>query len=178
MQIIFLLIAVLAVCEVKQVLPSRFLSLLMRGGSSTEAEAESAAATEPSTAAAGAPQSYTVMVTSSFGSPFLDKKKKLSVPENSTVAELKRLIEEKYPGSPPVAIQRLYFASRYLREEDVVSNLTLLQPIPILLDTITGTAGYNRTLSVAQAIDAYTSSVVQQAYLGDKFRALLSNSPG
>jgi hypothetical protein len=116
-----------------------------------------------------------VLVSTSFGSDFLDKKKRLTILKNSTVAELKSQIQQKFPGSPPIQLQNLYFTSRYLADDDeLVSNLTALSPIPILLDMVCGTSVYNRTLSITQAIDAYAATVVQQSFLGEKMRSILS----
>jgi hypothetical protein len=41
---------------------------------------------------------------------------------------------------------------------------------------ISGTGAYNRTFSVKQAIDAYISSLVHQAYLNEKLVSLMSYS--
>lgn len=117
-----------------------------------------------------------VLVSTSFGSHFLDKKKRLTILKNSTVAELKSQIHQKFPGSPPTELQNLYFTSRYLTDDDeVVSNITALSPIPIFLDMMCGTGVYNRTMSITQAIDAYVATIVQQSFLGDKMREILSS---
>ena len=112
-----------------------------------------------------------VLVSTSIGSSFLDKKKRLLISRNSTVYNLKQVIKDKYPGGPPVELQKLFFGSRKLNDSEVLSNITKISPIPVLLDMLTGTSAYNRTLSVSQALEAYASIVTQQAYIGDKLRA-------
>lgn len=39
-----------------------------------------------------------VIISTSLGSTFLDKKKRLNVPRNTTVSELKELLHQKFPG--------------------------------------------------------------------------------
>mmetsp|Transcript_31693 Transcript_31693/g.32290 ORF Transcript_31693/g.32290 Transcript_31693/m.32290 type:complete len:392 (+) Transcript_31693:95-1270(+) len=135
---------------------------LIRGGStiSTDAEIEYVPSGEP----------CTVIVSSTIGSSFLDKKKKLILPNNSTISELKTQLSKKFPGGPPVSIQRLIFGMRILNDNDILGNLTSISPIPILLDNISGTSAYNKTMTVSQALEAYTSLLVQQAYLGDQLQ--------
>lgn len=111
-----------------------------------------------------------VLITTSFGSVFLDKKKKLAVNRNETVADLKLQVFSKFPGSPPVQIQKLYFSNRLLNDSEVIGNISSLAPLPILLDTISGTGVYNRSMSIAQALEAYVATVVQQAYIGTKLQ--------
>lgn len=113
----------------------------------------------------------TVTVSTMIGSSFLDKKKKIIIPRNSTVADLKQHISQKFPGSPPVEMQYLYFGAQYLHNNDTLATLTKLTNIPILLDMISGTSVYNRNMSVSQALEAYVSTLVQQAYLGDQLNA-------
>lgn len=109
-----------------------------------------------------------MLVSTSIGSTFLDKKKKLSLASNATVFELKEQLQQKFPGSPPIIIQRLFFGLRKLSDTDVVGNLTKLSPIPLLLDAMSGTSVYEKaSLSVSQLIEAYVASIVQQAYLND-----------
>ena len=122
----------------------------------------------------------TIIVSTSVGSAFLDKKKRLTVPRNSTVAELKSLIEKKFPGCPPAALQRLFSGVRPLHDDDVIGNVTSTSaaavsaagaaPTPLLLDMMSGVGVYNKTLSITQALEAHAASVVQQAYVGAKFR--------
>ena len=111
-----------------------------------------------------------VLVMTSLGSAFLDKKKKLTMNKNCTVSELKQQLSSKFPGSPPVAIQRLFYSSRLLNDTEVIGNISSLSPMPIVLDMISGTSSYNRTLSIAQSIEAYVSTIVHQAYLGAKLQ--------
>jgi hypothetical protein len=111
-----------------------------------------------------------VLVTTSFGSSFLDKKKKVTVPANSTVFELKLQLSSKFPGSPPVRLQRLFYTSRVLNDSEVLGRTTTLSPIPLVLDMISGTSAYNRTLSIRSSIEAYVSTLVHQANIGAKMR--------
>jgi hypothetical protein len=111
-----------------------------------------------------------VLVTTSLGSSFLDKKKRLTLPANLTVFELKLQLSSKFPGSPPVGLQRLFYASRLLNDSEVLGRTTTLSPLPLVLDMISGTSAYNRTLSIRSSIEAYVSTLVHQAYIGAKIR--------
>jgi hypothetical protein len=122
------------------------------------------------TPSANIPSNVDVLVATSFGSSFLDKKKRLTVPANSTVFELKLQLSSKFPGSPPVGLQRLFYASRMLNDSDVLGRTTTLTPIPLVLDMVSGTRSYNRTLSIRSSIEAYVSTLVHQAYIGAKMR--------
>ena len=117
-----------------------------------------------------------ILISTTVGSTFLDKKKRLSVPRNSTVGDLKLQLQQKFPGSPPTSLQRLFFGLRLLSDNELVANLSTLNPVPLMLDMLTGTSVYNKTLSVSQALEAYASIVVQQAYVGDRLRLLFSTS--
>ena len=50
--------------------------------------------------------------------------------------------------------------------------------MPILLDMMTGTSAYNRTMSIAQALEAYAALATHQAFLGDQFRKLYAAEIG
>jgi hypothetical protein len=117
-----------------------------------------------------------IIVSTQLGSTFLDKKKRVKVPRNATVIELKRLLHQKFPGSPPVSLQRLFFGMKYLNDDDIIGNITTLNPIPLLLDMLTGTSVYDKTLSISQALEAYSCLHVQQAYVGDKLNSLFTES--
>lgn len=119
-----------------------------------------------------------VIVATSVGSSFLDKRKKLVLPRSATVLELKGQLSSKFPGSPPIALQRLFYDSRLLNDTELIGHLSPVSPMPIALDMITGTSAYNRTLSVAQAIEAYVASMVHQAYIGAKMQELHTPSNG
>ena len=110
-------------------------------------------------------KNITVIVSTSLGSSFLDKTKKISINPNSTIKELKYIIQDKFPGSPPIQIQRLFYAFKPLNNSDILSNITTASQVPILLDALSGTSAYNKTLSITQAIEAYVSIIVQQTYL-------------
>ena len=113
-------------------------------------------------------ESCAIILSTSIGSVFLDKKKKLMVPRNSTVADLKRLVQKKFPGCPPTALQRLFLGVRVLSDNEIIGNLTVNSVTPILLDMITGTSVYNKTLSISQALEAHAALIIQQSYLGAK----------
>jgi hypothetical protein len=115
-----------------------------------------------------------VVVSTSVGSNFLDKKKKLALNANSTIIDLKNQINNKFPGSPPQDLQRIFFGSQQVLNNQSLINITKLNPIPLLLDMITGTSVYNKALSVTQAIEAYSATIVQQAYLSEKLKLLLN----
>ena len=124
------------------------------------------------------PITCSVIVSTSIGSAFLDKKKRLSLDSNSTILDLKLLLSEKFPGGPPVILQKLFFGTTLLNDTQIVSNITTISPVPLLLDMLSGTSAYNRTLSISQALEAYASLMTQQAYLGDKMRSLYAAESG
>ena len=113
-----------------------------------------------------------VLVATSIGSVFLDKKKKIIMGRNETISDLKEQINKKFPGSPPVLLQNLYFASRLLDDNEFVGNISRMSPVPVVLDMVSGTSVYNKTLTISQALEAYVASVVQQTYLGAKLQQL------
>lgn len=118
--------------------------------------------------------SLNVIVSTNIGSSFLDKKKKLILSRNSTVKDIKNQLHLKFPGSPPVSIQNLFFGLRLLHDDDIIGNLTTNSnaPVPLVLDVITGTSSYNKTLTVSQALEAYASLSVHQSYLGQQFKLM------
>lgn len=116
-----------------------------------------------------------VTVTTSFGSAFLDKKKRVQLPRNSTVADLNTLIELKFPANPPVQLQRLFAGMRHMRDEDLVGNFTSAANLVVLLDMPSGTSVYNKTLTIEQALEAYTALTVQQTFIADKLKSLFSH---
>lgn len=117
-------------------------------------------------------QPCAVLVSTSLGSSFLDKKKRLTIARNGTVLDLKSQIHEKFPGSPPQGLQKLFYGFRVLDDTELVSNLTTLSPIPIILDMFSGTSAYNKTMSISQALEAYAALTAHSAYLSDKMRAV------
>ena len=141
---------------------------LRAGSSVTEVPASNNVTVSTPTTSVG------VIVSTTVGSAFLDKKKRLVLPHNGTVHELKQQLHQKFPGSPPVDLQRLFFGMRLLGDDEVLSNLSTLNPVPLMLDMLTGTSVYNKTLSVSQALEAYAAISVQQAYVGERLRALFS----
>lgn len=133
-------------------------SLWLRGGASSDEQV------------ATKHKDLQVQVSTSYGTSFLDKKKKLTISSDSTVLELKRLLKSKFPGSPLVALQRLYLGPRLLQNQDILSNVTSSSSLTLLLDMISGSSSYNRTMSVTESIDAYVASVVHLSFVSDKFR--------
>ena len=113
-----------------------------------------------------------VLVSTSFGSMFLDKRKKLVIAKNETVLDLKVQLSTKFPGSPPMELQNLYFSSRLLNDSECIGNITSISPVPLMLDTISGTSVYNKSMSVRQALEAYVATIAQQTYLGAKLQQL------
>lgn len=119
------------------------------------------------------PDGFTVIVSTNVGSSFLDKKKKIVVAKNTTIRDIKAQLQQKFPGSPPMAIQRLFYGLRKLEDHEILGNLTNSNvPLPLVLDVITGTSSYNKTLTVSQALEAYASLSVHQSYLGQQFRTI------
>lgn len=116
------------------------------------------------------PSSVQVLVSTSVGSTFLDKKKKFVLSGNATIQDLKEQIHQKFPGSPPPALQRLFFGVRQVENHEMIRNISAMPIVPILLDMITGTSVYGKTLSVSQTIEAYVSTIVQQTYICDNLR--------
>lgn len=154
---------------------SSFLSL--RAGCTTSQQTNIANATEGvAQSTSNKEQTHSILVSTTIGSSFLDKKKRLTVAKNCTVLDIKHQISQKFPGSPPIELQRLFLGMRLLSDDDIVCNLTSLNPVPVMLDMMTGTSVYNKTMSVSQAIEAYVSIAVQQSYVGDRLRALFANS--
>jgi hypothetical protein len=113
-----------------------------------------------------------VVITTALSINSLDKKKKLHLPRNVTVLDVKQQLCTKFPGSPPVQLQRLFHNDRLLNDSVVLGSLSVISPIVLVLDMLTGTSSYNRTLSVSQSIEAYVSTIVHQAYLGSKMQQL------
>ena len=111
---------------------------------------------------------YNVLISTSIGSSFLDKKKKIQINSNSTVLDLKIAIQSKFPGSPPVESQQLFYGLRRLNDTDVMSEICTSSLTPILLDMIAGTSIYDKTMTVSEALEAYASCLTQQAYVGRK----------
>lgn len=103
-------------------------------------------------------ESRPVVVTVSAGSRYLDRRRLLRVKSTSSIADVRASLREQFPGLPPVKLQRLYLGSKLLADEDVISELTDLSPVPLSLDLLTGTGIYNRTvLSVADALEMLTA---------------------
>jgi hypothetical protein len=107
-----------------------------------------------------------IIISTSVGSIYLDKKRRISVPANSTVGFLKEQLSSRFPGSPPRLLQRIFFGTQMLSDDTRVDNVTSLSPVPLTLDMMTGTSVYNRTMTVTQALEAYAAAAVQQAYTG------------
>jgi len=153
---------VLARKSSKRVVRIQGVALGLRGGSTMPVKDEEGIQTTP----------VTLIVSTNVGNPFLDKKKRLQLQRNATVAELKTALHNKFPGAPPVQLQHIYFGMNELSDTQLVGNITGISPVPLVLDMLTGTSAYNKTMSVRQAIDAYAALQAQQAYVGTQTRAL------
>mmetsp|Transcript_5395 Transcript_5395/g.15983 ORF Transcript_5395/g.15983 Transcript_5395/m.15983 type:complete len:381 (+) Transcript_5395:1082-2224(+) len=62
-------------------------------------------------------------VQTAVGSRFLDKKADLDVEDDATIADVKRLLEARFPGAPPASVQRLFFGSRLLRDDEAAASI-------------------------------------------------------
>lgn len=118
----------------------------------------------------------TCIVSSNIGSTFLDKKKKIILPYNATIKDIKQQIQHKFPGSPPFSLQKLFFGIQKLDDSKLIHNITSISPIPLLLDIISGTSSYNKTMTISQAIEAYISLTVHQIYLGEQINQFYQKS--
>lgn len=143
----------------------------LRGGSTTASDNTGKAL---HTAMPVKEETCAVLISTTVGSPFLDKRKRISVSKSATVWDVKAQLSQKFPGSPPQELQRLFFGIRLLSDDQVVGNLSALNPIPIMLDMITGTSAYNKTMSISQSLEAYASIAVQQSYVGDRLKNLFA----
>lgn len=118
----------------------------------------------------------TVIVSTLFGSEFLDKKKKFILRNTTTIAELKEQIQSKFPGSPPKEMQRLFFGTnRILSDNDILGNITTTTQVTLVLDMTTGTSVYNKTMSIRQTIDAYVASTTQLSYISAMMKQLMNS---
>jgi hypothetical protein len=109
-----------------------------------------------------------ILVSTLIGSEFLDKRKNIPVPSTANVRYLKKLIRAKYPGSPPISLQRLVSGSEVLSDETLIANVGP----SVLLETLSGTGSYNRSLNVLKTIDAYLATIVQSSFIGSKLHSL------
>lgn len=124
-------------------------------------------------------QNLTIWITSNFGmSSFLRRSQKFEVGRDTTVLDLKELIQDNFPGNPPVDLQKLFVDSTLLRDDQIWGNLTNKMLLPAQLDLISGTMIYNRTshLSIAKSIDAYISLCVHEAYLTNTLTDVLTSA--
>jgi hypothetical protein len=170
LQVICLLILSLGRTECRYFGPSRISSFKkvfqLRGGQSEALATEKANLNT---------QKAQITVTTSVGSQFLDKKKKFIISPHCTVGELKLLLKQKFPGSPPPETQRLFHGGNLLEDNETIENIAPSNSATILLDMMTGTAGYSKNLTVSQAIEAYASTVTQLAFVGDKLKTLINS---
>jgi hypothetical protein len=164
--LICLLLAITAVIGKSRFINNAFFRI--RGGNSVNGEDE----TSNNSIEGGS----TLVVSTALGSAFLDKKKKIILSKNASIAELKVYIKQKFPGSPPMKLQRLYFGTRLLADTEIVSNITFLPTTPLLLDMVSGYSVYNKTMSIMQALEAYVSCNVQLAYLSSQLTSLATGN--
>ena len=64
-----------------------------------------------------------VSVSSSLGTRWLDRHCTLHVKPETTVKELKDSVATSFPGKPPATIQRLFFGTKLLKDEDRVDDV-------------------------------------------------------
>lgn len=120
-------------------------------------------------------ESIQVLVSTLVGSSFLDKRKKFSIAPTATIRHLKTLIKAKYPGSPPIALQKLVLQDTVLDDSTEIGSV---ESSSLLLDTLSGSGSFfNRTLSLSQTIDAYLATVAQSSFIGNKLHSLDRTSP-
>jgi len=62
-------------------------------------------------------------VATHVGSRFLDKKVDVTVDGDATVGDVKRQVRARFPGAPPVSLQRLFLGSRLLRDDEAAASL-------------------------------------------------------
>jgi hypothetical protein len=174
MQLITLTLLLLLVAHIQQDVHAIHgltpLNIYLRGGQDTS----TLTANDDDSLSQSAPIS--IMVSTSFGSSFLDKKKRLSLSRNTTISQLKSIIEQKFPANPPEQLQRLFYGLRHLRDEDILGNISSSSSAQILLDMPSGTSVYNKSMNLAQALEAYASLIIQQTYLGEKLKAVYTNT--
>lgn len=147
----------------------------IRGGSSSQQQSAAIAQQDAQPARSTATEQCTIIISTSIGSSFLDKKKKVTLPANTTIAELKEYLQSKFPGSPPMELQHLYYGTRLLGDDEVVSNITTLPTIPLLLDMVSGHSIYDKTMSIEQALEGYVASVVQLTYLSNQLKTVIGH---
>lgn len=118
--------------------------------------------------------SIDVIVSTSLGSKFLNKRKKCTVSANATIANLKEKLAIVYPGTPPKELQRLYFGLKYLVDDMPVANITSMRPVPLLMDILSGVGTYQRNMSIADTLEAYAALLTQEMYVNEKIASLLA----
>ena len=119
----------------------------------------------------------TAVVTSNFGmSSFLRKSQKFMIRRNSTVLQLKSMIQDKFTGCPPIALQNLYLNNRLLKDDEIWGEISNKLLVSVQLDLLTGTQQYNRTFqTLSDNIDAQISLMVHEAYLYNKMTEILTS---
>ena len=118
--------------------------------------------------------SIDVVVSTSLGSKFLNKRKKCTLSANATIANLKEKLAIVYPGTPPIELQRLYFGLKYLADDMPVANITSMRPVPLLMDMLSGVGSFQRNLSIADTLEAYAALLTQEMYVNEKLASLLA----
>ena len=122
------------------------------------------------------PNSIDIIVSTSLGSQFLNKRKKCTVASNATIASVKEKLAIVYPGTPPAELQRLYFGLKYLSDATPIANITNMRPIPLLMDNLSGTGSYQRNMSIAETLEAYAALLTQQIYVNEKLASFIAPS--
>lgn len=124
-------------------------------------------------------ETYELMISTMYGSAFLDKKKKITCRWNDTIRDVKEQLSKKFAGSPAVALQHLYMGNRELRDDEIVANISTaaLPMIPVQLDMMSGTSVYGKTMSIRQALEAYVATIVQHSYLSTELQTAYGTEP-
>ena len=113
-----------------------------------------------------------VLVAVPMGLKYLDRKKLSGMSRNASVLELKRHLEATFPGYPPVVLQRIFWRSRLLDNDELLGDICNTTTLTLTLDLLSGTSGYNRTGAIAETVDALISTQVHMAVNG---AAILQN---
>ena len=98
----------------------------------------------------------------------MGRTRKLIVKRNDTVEELKMKLEKEFPGYPPVELQRIFQDARQLQDSEVIGEISSQSQVNFTMDMLTGTHVYNKTNSVAEALEALITIDVHLAANGQK----------
>jgi hypothetical protein len=122
--------------------------------------------------------SIVAVVTISLGNRFTDKSRRFTVRSNMSILEFKTMLETKYPGCPPVALQRLWFGTRVLKDDDIIGSLSSVEIhiVPITLDVLPrlGFDSYvSKLTSTSRILEAYSAVRTYQTFLENSMQNIL-----